>query len=376
MNFYHTFNKRLSLSVAGNLIVDKFSGVDIQTKNDKLTTQNTWNHNKITLQYKNGRLTNRMGVEFIHNPYTETYSLGQDYTAKLSNNLFSVYDDFKIFLTNNLTASVGIRGEYAGYLQKFNIAPRLYVAYCLNTKNIFSISVGDYFQLPAMSYLKQSDDIDFASVTKGTVSYSYVKRGGKFQIDAYYKKYKDAITYSQGQYRAETFANTGSGYGYGVDVFWKNNFGKLEYWLTYSYNNTKKQYDYFTATIAPSYVSPHSFNITLKYWIASLRSMAGSNYTISSGTPYYSNVSPYAKAGATPFRNRWDISWSYLPTNWIVIHFGCQNVLGYQNIYGYEYGKTNTGVKRAITTNDKRFIFLGVFVTFSRSKTANELKNL
>jgi hypothetical protein len=376
MNFYHTFNSRLSLSVAGNLIVDKFSGTDTQTKTDKLITQNTWNHNKITLQYKYRKWINRVGVEFISNPYTETYSLGQDYTAKLNNNLFSVYDDFKLFLTNNLTASVGIRGEYAGYLRQFNIAPRVYVAYRLNTKNIFSISVGDYFQLPAMNYLKQSDDIDFASVTKGTVSYSYVKKSGKFQLDTYYKKYKDAITYSQGRYQPEAFANTGSGYGYGVDVFWKNNFGKLEYWLTYSYNNTKKQYDYFTEAIAPPYVAPHSFNITLKYWIASLRSMVGSNYTVSSGAPYYSEVSPYVKSGTTPFRNRWDISWSYLPTNWIVIHFGCQNVWGYQNIYGYEYSKTNTGVKRAITANDKRFLFLGVFFTFSQSKTANELKNL
>ncbi|MDR1552373.1 MAG: TonB-dependent receptor, partial [Prevotellaceae bacterium] len=320
--------------------------------------------------------TNRAGVEFICNPYTETYSLNQDYTAKINNNLFSIYDDFKLFLTNNLTASVGVRSEYSDYLKKINIAPRVYLAYRPNPKNIFSVSVGDYFQLPSMNYLKQSDGIDFASVTKGTVSYGYVKRSSKFQIDTYYKKYKDVVTCSQGQYSAEAFANNGNGYGWGVDLFWKNNFGLLEYWLTYSFNNTKKQYDYFTEKIAPPYVAPHSFNITLKYWIASWRSMVGSNYNISSGTPYYSDVRPYAKSGTTPLRNRLDISWSYLPTNWIVVHFGCQNVLGYKNIYGYEYSKTNAGVKRAITANDKRFIFLGAFFTFSKSKTVNELKNL
>ncbi|MDR2065633.1 MAG: TonB-dependent receptor [Prevotellaceae bacterium] len=376
MNFYHTFNEQLSLSIGGNLVVDKFSGTDIQTKTDKLSTQDIWSHNKITLQYKYRKLINRAGVEFIYNPCTETYSLGHDYTAKPNNNLFSIYDDLKLFLTNNLTASIGVRGEYSGYLQKFNVAPRVYIAYRLNHKNIFSLSVGDYFQLPAMDYLKQSNNIDFTSVTKGTVSYSYVKKSGKFQIDAYYKKYKDVVTYLQEQNKAKNFANAGSGHGYGVDLFWKSNAGRLEYWLTYSYNNTKKQYDYFSEKIAPTYVAPHSFNITLKYWIAPLRSMVGTNYTVSSGTPYYSDANPYAKSGATPFRNRWDISWSYLPTNWIVVHFGCQNVLGYQNIYGYEYSKINAGAKRAITANDKRFIFLGVFVTFSKSKTANELKNL
>ncbi|MDR3132842.1 MAG: TonB-dependent receptor [Prevotellaceae bacterium] len=376
LNFYHKFNHALSLSAAGNVVIDKFAATDIQAKHDRLTTQNTWNHNKITLQYKYRKLINRVGAEFIYNPYEETYSLGQDYRTNPDSRLLSIYDDLKLFLTNNLTASVGVRGEYSGYLQKFNMAPRIYVAYCLHSKNIFSVSLGDYFQLPSMNYLKQADDIDFASVTKGTVSYSYVKRTGKFQIDAYYKKYKNVVTYAQGTYRAEAFANAGSGYGWGVDVFWKNNFRKLEYWLTYSYNNTKKQYDYFPEEIAPSYVAPHSFNITLKYWIASLRSMVGSNYTISSGTPYYNEANPYAKLGATPFRNRWDISWSYLPTNWIVIHFGCQNVLGYKNIYGYDYSKINAGVKRAVTADDKRFLFLGVFFTFSQSKTANELKNL
>ncbi|MDR1197489.1 MAG: TonB-dependent receptor, partial [Prevotellaceae bacterium] len=319
LNFYHNFNNALSVAVAGNVVFDKTSVTDAQTKNDRLTAQDTWSHSKITLQYKYRKLINLAGVELIYNPYRETYSMGQDYTTKPVSSLLGIYDDVKLFLTNNLTASVGVRCEYAGYLQKFNIAPRMYVAYCLNSKNIFSLSVGDYFQLPAMGYLKQSDDIDFASVVKGTVSYSHVKRNSKFQIDAYYKKYKDVVTYAQGQYGSEAFANAGNGYGYGVDMFWKNHFGLLEYWLTYSYNHTKKQYDYFSEAVAPPYVAPHALNITLKYWIAPLRSMIGSNYNISSGTPYYSDANPYTRLGTTPFRNRLDLSWSYLPTNWIVI---------------------------------------------------------
>jgi hypothetical protein len=376
LNFYHTFNNRFSMSIAGNLVIDKLSGSDVQTKADKLTTQETWNHNKISMQYKHGKLVNRMGVEFMYNPYKESYSTEQNYTVKPVNKLYSMYNDLKLFITNNISVSAGIRGEYSEYLQKFNIAPRIYAGYRLNPKNIFSVSAGKYFQLPSMNYIKQSSDMDFVSVTKATVSYGYVKANSKFQIDAYYKKYKKIVTYSQGQYMPEAFTNAGNGYGCGVDVFWKNNFKRLEYWLTYSYNNTKKQYDLFTQAVAPPYVSPHSFNITLKYWIEAWRSMVGTNYNISHGAPYYSDILPYAQAGVTPFRNRLDISWSYLPANWIIIHFGCQNVLGYKNIYGYEYSKINTAVKKAITASDTRFIFLGVFLTFSKSKTVNELKNL
>jgi hypothetical protein len=377
LNLYHRLNDAFSLSAAGNLVIDRSFLTGAQTQSDRLTTQETWNHNKITLQYRYRQWVNRAGVEYIHNPYRETYSPGQEnYRTHPVSNLFSVYDDFKLFLTNNLTASLGLRGEYSGYLKKGNLAPRFYLAYRFNSKHIVSLSAGDYFQLPAMNHLKQSDEVDFASVSKATASYSYIKRSGKFQIDAYYKKYKNIVTYSQGLYRPESFANTGRGRGYGIDLFWKNNIGRLEYWLTYSYNCTEKQYDYFPQPIAPPYVSPHAFNATLKYWINSLRSMLGANYNIASGAPYYSAAQPYAKLGTTPLRNRLDISWSYLPTDWIIIHLGYQNLLGYTNIYGYEYSSLTPGLRRAVTASDKRFVFLGIFFTFSASKTVNELKNL
>jgi hypothetical protein len=381
VNFYHSFDNRLSLSAAANLIVDKFSGTqtddNYNNNNNAIVTRNIWNHNKITLQYRSGKIVNRTGVEFISNPYDETYSLGVDFPTlnsplSILNSLSAVYSDTKLFLTNNLTASAGLRSEYSIYLKKFNLAPRLYLAYRVNTENIFSLAAGDYYQLPSMDYLKISDNIGFTSVRKATASYSYVEKESKFQIDAYYKKYNHAIAYRQGQF----IDNSGYGRGWGVDAFWKSDFKTLEYWLTYSYNNTKKKYDDFSEAVVPSYVSPHSFNATLKYWIAPLKSLAGLSYNISSGTAYYSDEFPRTALGTTPFRSRLDMSWSYLPKQWIVIHFGCQNVLGKKNIYGYEYSKIATGVRKEITAAYSRFFVVGVFITFSRSKTLNQLKSL
>jgi hypothetical protein len=372
VNFYHAFDNRLSLSMAANLIVDRMSGTEVEYSDDKIVMQNIWNHNKITLQYKQGRIVNRTGVEFIFNPYEETYSLGVDYKHSLRSNLAGIYNDTKLFLTPNLTASAGLRGEYSIYLKKFNLAPRLYLAYRLNAKNIVSVAAGDYFQLPAMDYLKLSGNTGFTSVRKATASYSYLEKESKFQIDAYYKKYNDAIAYLQGQF----IDNSGYGNGWGADVFWKSYFKTLEYWLTYSYNHTRKKYEDFPEAVAPPYAAPHSFNATLKYWFAPLKSLAGLSYNISSGATYYSDEFPRTALGTTPFRSRLDISWSYLPKQWIVIHFGCQNVLGKKNIYGYEYSKTTPGVRKEITAAYSRFFVVGVFITFSRSKTLNQLKSL
>ncbi len=376
-NFYHLFNKKWSLSAGSNLIIDDMSGTEVKYNGDKMKNSNIWNHNKMILQYSSGKITNRTGAEYILNPFNETYSLERnDYKTNIESNLSGLYNDTKLFLNSNLTMNLGLRAEYSPYLKRFNLAPRAYLGYRLNRENIISASFGEYFQLPSLSYLKLTDDIDFTSVNKGTLSYSYVEKHSKFQLDTYYKKYNSAVTYSQGEFVPLHIKNNGYGYGWGADVFWKSNFKALEYWLTYSYNNTEKKYAYFPEKIAPSYAADHTFNITLKYWLGSLKSLVGVNYNVSSGTPYYSSAVPYDESGKTPYKNRLDMAWSYLPKPNIIIHFGCQNVLGYKNIYGYEYSQINPGVRKAISTPDSRFFFLGLFITLSHDKKLNQLKNL
>ena len=372
INFYHTFNKQFSLSAASNVIVDKSSGTGLQYPNDKSVVENFWNHNKITLQYKYHRITNRTGAEWISNPYTETYSLNTNYQRELQNNLAGVYNDTKLFLSDNLTASAGLRGEYSIYLKKANIAPRLYLAYQPAAGNTFSVALGDYFQLPAMNYLKTADNFDFASVRKVSAAYSYLKDNNKIQLDTYYKKYRNLVTYSHEQ----PVNHSGNGYGYGANVFWKSNFKDLEYWLTYSYNHTRKKFDDFPEAVAPPQVAAQSFNLTLKYWIARLKSMLSVCQYVSSGSPYYNPVFPHTKLGITPYHSRLDMSWSYLPKQWIIIHFGCQNVLGRKNIYGYEYSEINSDIQKEITVATNRFVFVGVFITLSRTKNLNQLKSL
>lgn len=375
LNVYHVLNRQFSLSAAGNVVMDQFSGTDLHYRQDRLKERNIWNHNKITLQYKNSKLTNRAGAELIVNPYRENYFFDREYTRSVHNHLASVYNDTKLFLTNNLTANIGLRGEYSGYLKRFHLAPRLYAGYRFQRQHILSASYGEYFQLPAMSYLKQSDAIDFVSVDKTTVSYSYIpKSNSKLQIDAYYKKYKNALTFHEGA--PGTIHNDGKGQGYGADIFLKNNFKQLEYWVSYSYNHTKKQYDWFPEAVAPNYVARHSLNATLKYWLAPLKSLLSANYAISSGMPYYNTSSPYNELGQTPLHNSLSVSWSYLPKPGLVIHFACQNVFGYNNIYGYEYSSVYPGIRQEIGNPEKRFLILGVFLTLSHNKKLNQLKNL
>ncbi|MDR2058350.1 MAG: hypothetical protein LBP83_08765 [Dysgonamonadaceae bacterium] len=376
INLYHSFNREWSLSLASNIVSDYLSKTNLQYPGDKVNSWIIWNHNKWNLQYSKGKITNKSGVEFVCNPYREIYTFDREYKNQINSEWMSLYNDTKLFITNQLTANIGLRGEYSNYLNRFNLAPRLYLGYALNRRNIVSASIGEYFQLPALEYLKLNDGMDFVVVSKATVSYSYVKRSSKFQLDAYYKKYSREVTWKQGQFQAVDVGNEGKGVAWGADIFLKNDYKFLEYWLTYSYNRTEKKYARFTEMIAPDYVAPHSFNMTVKCWMNLLKSMLGINYNLTAGTPYYDEWSPYDQLGTTPLRNRLDVSWSYLPTSWIVVHFGCQNVLGYRNIYGYEYSTLHSGLRKEITNPNKRFFFLGVFITLSKDKKINQLKTL
>ncbi|GHT12376.1 TonB-dependent receptor [Bacteroidia bacterium] len=374
VNLYHALDAKWSLSLASNIVAENFTATQMQLKDEK---QSVWNHSKLNLQYSNGKVTNRSGIEWINNPFSETYTAGPDeLSLEMNNRLMSLYNDTKLILTNQLTANIGLRGEYSNYLKRFNLAPRLYLGYALNPENIVSVSAGQYFQLPATEYLKWDNRVDFTSVDKATFSYSYVKQSSKFQLDTYCKKYNKVLTWETGTLQPENLSNHGDGTAWGADIFWKSDFKRVEYWLTYSYNHTKKQYGAFLGKVSPDYVVPHAFNASLKYFLTPFKSLLSASYNITSGAPYYSESSPYEQLGVTPFRNRFDFSWSYLPVNWIIINAGCQNILGAENIYGYRYSQAQPGIRQAITNPDKRFFFLGVFITLSHNKKLNQLKNL
>lgn len=50
------------------------------------------------------------------------------------------------FIMNDIATKVGTRLEYSSILQKINIAPRLSLAYKLNSGGQFSFAYGDFYQ--------------------------------------------------------------------------------------------------------------------------------------------------------------------------------------------------------------------------------------
>ena len=85
-------------------------------------------------------------------------------------------------------------------------------------------------------------------------------------------------------------------------------------------------------------------------------------------------------SGKTPSYHDVSFNISYLYSNQVIVHAMVNNLLGINNIFGYEFADepNSEGVyaSRAITPPARRFIFVGVFITLSKNKGINQLPNL
>ncbi len=203
------------------------------------------------------------------------------------------------------------------------------------------------------------------------------------RTEVYYKGYSDLVKYDTDKVQPNSiFSNNGKGFAKGLDIFWRDGsrIKNLEYWISYSYIDTKRDYKNFTAEVTPSFVSTHSLSLVTKYWISDWKSQVGFTQQFSSGRPYNDPNQTVFMNGRTKSYSSLSFNWAYLLTQQKILYFSVSNILGTKNIFGYDYANTPNGSgvyeRRAITPTADRFFFVGFFWTISEKKTDNQLKNL
>jgi hypothetical protein len=117
-----------------------------------------------------------------------------------------------------------------------------------------------------------------------------------------------------------------------------------------------------------------------KYFIQPLKSQVGATYSFTSGRPYNNPNEDTFNHARTPNYQDLSVNWSYLPKSWLIVHVSCTNLLGRNNIFGYEYSdvRNNDGFynSRPVRQAAPRFLFLAFFITLSKDKSANQLPSL
>src|SRR5690606_2006360 len=167
--------------------------------------------------------------------------------------------------------------------------PRLSAAYKLSKNSQLSAAIGKFIQSPGEEYLKYTTDLSTEESAHYIINFQYQKERRLLRTEIYHKEYSDLIKYNTRFVEpGSNFNNDGRGYSRGLDIFWRDGktVNNLEYWFSYSFIDTQRDYRNFPERATPHFVATHSASLVTKYWVQSWRSQLGFSYNYASGRPY------------------------------------------------------------------------------------------
>jgi hypothetical protein len=331
------------------------------------------------------RIKLSFGGDYFITKFDEDFNgnSGTNFKSGYDANIVAAFAEMDIFFSKKLAAKFGVRASNNDYLKESALSPRISLAYKVSKSGQFSLAYGNFTQAPRQDYLKYADYLSSEKASHYILNYQYSKNKQTFRTEIYFKDYSDLVKYdtSSAQFNS-VFNNNGIGYAKGLDVFWRDgkSFKYLEYWISYSYIDTKRDYKNYTAEVTPSFVADHSLSLVGKYWIDKWKSQLSITNSFTTGRPYNNPNEATFMNGKTKNYNSLSMSWAYLISQQKILYFSISNVLGTQNIYGYEYANTadanNVFQRKAIIPTADRFFFVGFFWTISDNKKDNQLNNL
>ncbi len=381
--YKHFFENEWTLTAGASISSDKNN---IQLLTNTIKTQETASHLKLKFKKAfSNRLQLNFGAEHFIEDYKEDFLSNDGFTlhTPFTNGLTAAFTEADVFFTNRLAMKIGARTEYTRALEEMTIAPRVSLAYKRGDNDQFSFAYGSFYQNPLTDYLKYDQSLATEKTTHYIFNYQYIANGKTFRAEAYYKNYENLTKYDTKRAQPNSvFTNAGSGYASGLDIFWRDNksIKNLDYWLSYSYLDTQRDYRNFRATATPNFASKHNLSLVTKYFITNWRSQVGLSYNYGSGRPYDNPNTPAFLAEKTKPYHNISANWAYLLSQQKILYFSVSNVTGFKNVNGYQYADTpnNAGVfnRRAIRPTADAFFFVGFFWTISADKKSNQLDNL
>ncbi|MDH4473389.1 MAG: TonB-dependent receptor [Fluviicola sp.] len=265
----------------------------------------------------------------------------------------------------------GVRGEYSQFLGRGNIVPRAAFAIRTGEASQVSAATGMFYQAASTNYLLQGYRPDFQQSIHYMLNYQWMKKDRTLRVEGYYKSYDQLVrengtVYTPNQFRFDfgTVDNSGSGYAQGIDFFWRDrkSIKNFDYWISYSYVDTKRLYQNYVDKVTPDYVSDHNLNVIAKYFIMKWQTNISATYSYASGRPYYDPNSTEFLSGKAPDFHNFSVTISYLTTirrMFTVFYLSLDNVTNQKNVLGYRYSADGTQ-RFPIIPPMYRSIFLGV----------------
>ena len=337
----------------------------------------------------------RFGGEYLY------YRDKNDFSNKfVTNSQVTVDDHFKaafaetdIYITNDLAAKVGGRFEHSSQLDKSNIVPRVSLAYKVGRQSQASLAYGIFYQKPEKDFFLRNyeyNDLLYSRATHYIANFQQVSRDYTFRLEGFYKKYQELVKTHANRNVVDSFSNGGYGDAKGIELFWRDRktLKNVDYWISYSWLDTKRDYLNYPYAIQPNFAANHTANLVVKKFVTKLKTQFNGSYTFATGRPYYNirldnstGKFVIADRGKTIPYHSMSFSVNYLPSigkqnakKFTVFVFSINNVLGTNQVFGYNYS-SNGSRKQPILPTAKRFFFLGCFLSFGVDRSEDVINS-
>lgn len=363
-----------------------YAKTDVQFITDEIEdTENSF-HAKLKLKRRfSSRFKLNFGAEYFATDFTENFQnpFTQAIDYGFDNNIAAAYTEADVIFSKQLALKGGLRLEYSALFNQYTLSPRLSVAYKTGQNSQMSLAYGNFYQNPTNNILKFNQELAAEKTSHYILNYQLNKEGQIFRAEAYYKDYDNLVKFDTefAGFNSD-YNDNGNAYATGLDLFWRDNksIKNVDYWLSYSLLDTERDYQNFSQSATPSFANTHNLSVVGKYWIEDWKSQVGISYNFASGRTYTDpNLEGFLNQKTKAF-NSVSLNWAYLISPQKILYLSVNNVLGTQNIYGYQYANTPNANRvydrRALKPAADSFFFIGFFWTISENGTDNQLDNL
>lgn len=323
----------------------------------------------------NDHVVLKMGGEFIHSNWEEKFAdeNAAVFNSQVKENFSAAFAEADIYFTRKLVARAGIRAEYSNFLEENNIAPRFSIAYQLGKNEQISLAAGQFYQTPENELLRYHNQVDFERANHYILNYQIEKNNRTFRAELYHKDYDNLVKFDP---RKPWISNNeGGGYARGLDIFYrdKKSINQGDFWISYSYLDTERDYRNFPYAATPNFASKHNLSAVYKHFIADMNSVLGVTYAYGSPRPYFNPNHENFHSDLMQEFHDLSVNWSYLTNlfgQFTILHVSAANILGLENTFGYQYSQipNESGQYDRVATRpvNNSFFFVGLFVSIGK----------
>lgn len=363
----------------------------LEFKNFGLDSKGNYFNAKTVFEKKlKGLSALRFGAEYNFSDDKVTYIAydGQQYPSGLKGNIKSLFAESDVYATNDLAVKAGLRLEHSSLLEKTNIAPRASVAYKLGKGSQASFAYGIFYQNPERRYLPSPNPLDFMKATHYIIQYQKVLNQQSLRLEAFYKKYKGLVKTGVVGFTEAAINNDGFGDAKGFELFWrdKKTVKNFDYWISYSFLDTKRDFLNFPFAVTPNFAAKHTASLVTKKFVQKWKTNLNAAYNYASGRPYYNirldgTQYKFTDRGTIPSYHNVSFSINYLPfigkekpKSYPVYVLQVSNIFNIRQTYGYQYSY-NGYRKEAIVPTSRMFVFIGAFISFGVDRSDEVINN-